>query len=184
MSQPFHLELSGQEKRYLKDLVRLSILKHLQQKDDGPPEPPTEQLKEPLGAFVTLKKQEELRGCIGYLVGSKPLFETVWDMARAAAFRDPRFSPLEAYEMDDLSVEISILSPIEPCPDVEKIEIGRHGLIMRRGMQQGLLLPQVAVEWGWDAKKFLEQTCLKAGLPSSAWREKDTEILWFEAEVF
>mgnify|MGYP000860869156 FL=1 len=186
MSEPFRFSLTDQEKAYLKDLVRLSIASRL--KPGGgpgqPPEPPTETLRAQLGAFVTLELNRRLRGCIGHLVGSGPLFTTIWNMAQAAAFEDPRFSPLTPREFADVEVEITILSPITPCPDVERIEIGRHGLIVRRGFQSGLLLPQVAVEWKWDRTRFLEQTCRKAGLPPDAWRQKDTEILWFEAEVF
>ncbi len=184
MSEGFRLSLSDEGKRYLKDLVQLSILQHLQDKDGSPPKPPTLQLEKFLGAFVTLKRNGRLRGCIGHLQGTKPLYETIWDMARAAAFSDPRFPPLSAQEARDLSVEISILGPIEPCPDPSQIEIGRHGLIVKQGMNQGLLLPQVAEEWGWDREKFLEQTCLKAGLSPDSWRKPGVEVLWFEAEVF
>lgn len=186
MSEPFRFSLTDQEKSYLKDLVRLSIASRL--KPGGgpatPPEPPTEALRAKLGAFVTLELNRRLRGCIGHLMGSGPLYQTVWSMAQAAAFEDPRFSPLTPREFAEVEIEISILSPITPCPDVDKIEIGRHGLIVRRGFQSGLLLPQVAVEWKWSRTQFLEQTCRKAGLPPDAWRQKDTEILWFEAEVF
>jgi hypothetical protein len=184
MSEQFSLSLNEEEKAYLKDLVHLSILKRVQEKDGSPPPPPSRQLEKFLGAFVTLKRGGQLRGCIGHLQGTKPLHQTVWDMARSAAFKDPRFPPVRLEEINDLSTEISILGPIEPCPDPSQIEIGRHGLIVKRGVQQGLLLPQVATEWGWDREQFLEQTCLKAGLGPTAWREPGTEVLWFEAEVF
>jgi AmmeMemoRadiSam system protein A len=186
MSEPFRFALTDGEKSYLKDLVRLSIASRLKPGGgpETPPAPPTETLRARFGAFVTLKIGGRLRGCIGRLMGAGPLFETVWGMARAAAFEDPRFPPLTPQEFAEVEVEISILSPITPCPDVDKIEIGRHGLIVRRGFQSGLLLPQVAVEWKWDRTRFLEQTCRKAGLPPDAWRKPGTEILWFEAEVF
>lgn len=105
-------------------------------------------------------------------------------MARAAAFEDTRFPRLTLPEFEEIEIEISILSPISVCDDVEKITIGRHGLIMQRGMQSGLLLPQVAVDWEWDRPQFLAQTCQKAGLAPNAWKDPDTNILWFEAEVF
>jgi len=181
----FHLSLTPDEQQYLKDLVRLAITSQLTGRGPAtPPEPATELLKNELGAFVTLKLGGHLRGCIGNLVGQGPLFQTVWNMAQAAAFQDPRFNPLSVAEMDGLSIEISIMGPLEPCPDPQLVEIGRHGLIMRRGGSQGLLLPQVPVEWGWDREQFLAQTCRKAGLPANAWREPGTEIYWFEAVVF
>ncbi len=181
----FHFSLSDAEKSYLKDLVRLSITSKLTgHGPDTPPPPPTELLRDELGAFVTLNRQGRLRGCIGNIVGQGPLFVTVWNMARAAAFEDPRFPPLSHAELDDLTIEISILGPVTPCQDLGEIEVGRHGLIMRRGLRQGLLLPQVPVEWGWDREQFLAQTCRKAGLPATAWRDPDTMIYWFEAEFF
>ena len=183
--ESFHLSLTPDEQQYLKDLVRLAITSQLSGRGpDSPPEPASDLPRTELGAFVTLKRNGHLRGCIGNLVGRGPLFQTVWNMALAAAFQDPRFNPLTAAEMDGLSIEISVLGPLEPCPDPQLVEIGRHGLIMRRGGNQGLLLPQVPVEWGWDREQFLAQTCRKAGLPANAWREPDTEIYWFQAVVF
>jgi AmmeMemoRadiSam system protein A len=183
--QPFRLSLSDEDKRYLKDLVRLSIAGRLSGRGPAtPPDPPSELLRRELGAFVTLKRGGQLRGCIGNIIGQGPLYRTVWDMARAAAFEDPRFRPLAAAEQDDLELEISVLGPVERCPDPQLVEIGRHGLIMRQGGRQGLLLPQVPVEWGWDREQFLGQTCRKAGLPATAWRQPQTEIYWYEAVVF
>ncbi|WP_432738368.1 AmmeMemoRadiSam system protein A [Maridesulfovibrio sp. FT414] len=185
MSDNFSFSLTQEEKSYLKDLVRLSIISRLRgDKDAAVPEPPTRHLAEEFGAFVTLNKHGHLRGCIGNIQGSGPLYKTIWRMARAAAFEDPRFPPVSLPEFDELEIEISILSPITVCTDVEKIEIGRHGLIMQRGMQSGLLLPQVAVDWKWDRKQFLAQTCNKAGMEPTAWQDPATNILWFEAEVF
>jgi len=180
----FHFTLTDEEKHYLKDLVRLSILRGLKKRVPELPAPPTERLRQPFGAFVTLKLQGRLRGCIGHIVGDAPLFETVASMAQAAAFDDPRFSRLELAEFERLEIEISILSPLERCPDPERIEIGRHGLLIRKDFHSGLLLPQVPVEWRWDQTTFLQQTCRKAGLPPNAWKDLDTELYWFEAEVF
>jgi len=181
----FRFELTDGEKRYLKDLVVQSIASGLGKGGaDVPPEPPTETLRERLGAFVTLKLADNLRGCIGNVQGTDALYRTVWDMARSAAFRDPRFPPLTEDEFGRVEYEISILSPVEPCPDPALVEVGRHGLIMSRAGRSGLLLPQVPVEWGWDRETFLAQTCRKAGLPRDAWKEPDTGIFWFEAVVF
>lgn len=144
-------------------------------------EPPST-LREPCGAFVTLHEGGHLRGCIGYVEPLKPLFATVRECAVAAALRDPRFEPVTPKELPALHVEISVLSPlVDIRPD--QIEVGRHGLLVSRGAQRGLLLPQVAVEWKWDRKHFLEETCLKAGLPPDAWR-KGARIQAFTAQVF
>lgn len=181
----FRFELSDAEKQFLKDLVRESIAATLS--GDAawqPSEPPTDTLRQQFGAFVTLTLDGCLRGCIGNLVGDKPLYLTISGMARAAAFEDPRFPPLTQAEFERIHVEISILGPIEPCTDPAQIEIGRHGLIMCQGPRQGLLLPQVPAEWGWDQETFLAQTCRKAGMAPDAWTKPSTDIFWFEAEVF
>ncbi len=182
----FRFELTDEERSYLKELVVQSISFGLNPSDGpfGPPEPPTDTLRKELGAFVTLKLGGDLRGCIGNVQGSGELFRTVWNMAQSAAFEDPRFPPLHESEFEAIDYEISILSPLEVCPDPALIEVGRHGLIMSRDGRSGLLLPQVPVEWGWDRETFLAQTCAKAGLPQTAWQEAGTTILWFEAVVF
>ncbi|TFH39312.1 MAG: AmmeMemoRadiSam system protein A [Chrysiogenales bacterium] len=136
------------------------------------------------GAFVTLHTRGRLRGCIGYIQGVRIIPEAVTDMARASAFRDPRFPPLSMDEFRGIDIEISILSPIEPVIDVSDIKVGRDGLIVSRGRQSGLLLPQVAVEQGWDLPTFLEHTCYKAGLPGDAWKREGTKIEKFSAQVF
>jgi len=181
----FRLSPSDEDKRALKDLVLLSITSRLTGRGpEAPPTPESELLAQEFGAFVTLKRNGQLRGCIGNIIGQGPLFCTVWNMARAAAFEDPRFPPLTQAELADLKIEISILGPVLPCPDPELVEVGRHGLIMRQGGRQGLLLPQVPIEWGWDRAQFLAQTCRKAGLPALAWRDPSTEVYWFEAVFF
>jgi len=137
------------------------------------------------GAFVTLKDAGgDLRGCIGTVFPVYPLEDTVVRMACAAALEDPRFPPVNRGELPSLSVEISALTVPEPVPDVERIEIGRHGLIVTSGLSKGLLLPQVAPEWGWEREEFLRHTCMKAGLPAEAWKDPGTQIEWFEAEVW
>lgn len=136
------------------------------------------------GAFVTLRKKGELRGCIGYIAPSKPLCMTVRDVAAAAAVRDPRFPPVSVAELGELDYEISVLSPLRRVTDVKQIKVGQHGLVMKRGDREGLLLPQVPTEQGWDRKTFLEQTCVKAGLAESAWQDEETDIFQFTALVF
>jgi hypothetical protein len=139
---------------------------------------------EPRGAFVTLSTLSgDLRGCIGTILPVGPLDETVARMAVAAAAEDPRFSPVTLRELPGLRIEISALTVPEPA-DPDLVEVGRHGLIVTRGSHKGLLLPQVASEWGWDRVQFLNQTCRKAGLPAGAWREPGTLVEWFEAEVW
>jgi AmmeMemoRadiSam system protein A len=137
------------------------------------------------GAFVTLKRGGRLRGCIGTLACRGPLAEDVARAAVSAAREDPRFAPLAAAELDGLDVEVSILGPLEPIDplDPTAFEIGRHGLVVEQGYRRGLLLPQVATEWGWDRETFLSQTCVKAGLAPDAWRRGAT-VHRFAGEVF
>jgi AmmeMemoRadiSam system protein A len=135
------------------------------------------------GVFVSLHKRDALRGCIGHIEPDQPLSRAVSSSAIAAASTDPRFDPVTPDEMRELQIEVSILGLLERVARADEIEIGRHGLLVERGWNRGLLLPQVAVEWGWDAEAFLSQTCHKAGLPLDAWRAAAT--IWrFEAEVF
>lgn len=134
------------------------------------------------GAFVTLHRHGELRGCIGHMVDDRPIGYVVRDMAVAAARDDPRFPPVGADELEGLDVEVSVLTTPVPAR-AEDVEPGRHGLIVRRGAAQGVLLPQVAVEQGWDRETFLAMTCRKAGLPPQAWRDARTDLRTFEAQV-
>jgi AmmeMemoRadiSam system protein A len=115
-------------------------------------------------------------GCIGFRAAQRPLLETVREAARAAAFHDPRFPPLRPPELPEVRLEISVLSRPRPVSDLGEIQVGRHGLIVRRGPRSGLLLPQVAEEYGWDRETFLSHTCAKAGLPEDSWREAGTEM--------
>jgi AmmeMemoRadiSam system protein A len=131
-----------------------------------------------------LKIHGELRGCIGCIIPIKPLYLTVREVAESAALRDPRFPPVSVRELPELEYEISALSPIRKIENVNEIQVGKHGIIIRRGYNQGLLLPQVATEYGWNREQFLEHTCNKAGLPFDAWKKEGTEISIFSAEVF
>ena len=142
-------------------------------------------LPEATGAFVTLKKHGELRGCIGTLECRRSLSEEVARVAVSAAREDPRFEPVRASELNDLDVEVSVLGPLEPIDpmDPNAIEIGRHGLVVEQGWRRGLLLPQVATELGWDRETFLSHTCAKAGLPADCWT-RGAKVYRFAADVF
>jgi AmmeMemoRadiSam system protein A len=139
-------------------------------------------LAAPGAAFVTLTKNGRLRGCIGYTEAVAPLFKVVQECAVAAATEDPRFPPVSPGELPSLRIEISVLTPLFPLRP-EEVEVGRHGLLVRQGRMRGLLLPQVPVEQEWDRETFLDQVCVKAGLPPSAWRHGAT-LQGFTAEVF
>jgi len=172
------------EKTYLLNLARKAIENRLQGVPKPTREGETSKLAEKRGAFVTLKTKGQLRGCIGHTQAIKPLSQTVIDMAEAAAFQDPRFPPLTKQELKDLSIEISALTPFRQIQDIKEIQVGKHGLMIERGFNAGLLLPQVATEYGWDTLTFLEHTCQKAGLPKDAWKDKKTKIQVFSAEIF
>jgi AmmeMemoRadiSam system protein A len=144
--------------------------------------PPSAHLAEPRGAFTTLYYQGGLRGCVGYVFPVTPLYRTIAESARGAAFDDSRFSPVTRDESRELQVSLSILSPPRPI-QADRIEIGLHGLLVSLGPYRGLLLPQVPVEHGWDRTAFLEQTCRKAGLPPGAW-QTGARLEAFTAEVF
>ena len=138
-----------------------------------------------MGAFVTLNEAGELRGCIGNLIGTEALYLTVRDMAVQAATGDPRFSPLELSELKNISIEISVLSPMEKIDNPDKIELGKHGVLVRQGYRSGVFLPHVATETGWSKDEFMSNLCAhKAGLPADAWKDRSTEIYIFTAEVF
>ena len=176
--------LSRQDKQTLLDLARESI----RARATGAPLPTVsaapDVLRRRAGAFVSLHRRGMLRGCIGYIEAVLPLAEAVQDMALSAAFQDPRFMPLTADELDDLDIEISVLTPFEKITDASRIEVGRHGLMIRKGRSSGLLLPQVPVQFGWDRATFLAQTCQKAGLPPDAWKDPGAELFIFSADIF
>jgi AmmeMemoRadiSam system protein B/AmmeMemoRadiSam system protein A len=178
------LGLNEEEKKTLHQIAKTVIENKAKGKTvpDFKVESPT--LKENRGAFVTIHKRGQLRGCIGYIEGQGPLHKTIERMAEAAAFKDPRFTPVKENELPELELEISVLTPLKRITDVNEIQVGKHGIYIVKGMWAGLLLPQVATEYGWDRQTFLEHTCQKAGLPSNAWKEKDTEIYIFSADIF
>jgi len=176
--------LSDLERELLRTTARRSLDHSVKGARLECPAPPTERLRQKRGLFVTLKLHGQLRGCVGYVRPYKPLLDAVWEMAESAALRDDRFIPVEPSEVDDLEVEITILSPLKRITNPNDVLVGRHGLLISRGHQSGVLLPQVPVENNWDRETFLVQTCLKAGLPSDAWRDPRTVLEIFSAEVF
>jgi uncharacterized protein (TIGR00296 family) len=172
-------------------IARAIVESHV--KHERPPEfKIPEILKNNGGVFVTLTTypEDELRGCIGYPEPVMPLIDALKDAAASAASRDPRFPPVRAQELKKIKVEVSLLTPpVEICVEkprklVECVKVGEDGLIAQRDWARGLLLPQVPVEWKWDAEEFLCQTCVKAGMMPDAWLQKDTKIFKFQAEVF
>ncbi|HXU05175.1 MAG TPA: AmmeMemoRadiSam system protein A [Polyangia bacterium] len=178
--------LSVADRRLLVEHARAAVISRIDGASGahlGDGEPPAA-LAAPGAAFVTLHVGGALRGCIGTLDRGRSLWSVVSEMAAAAATRDPRFAPIDADDLQAMTVEISVLTPDVVIHRPEEIEIGRHGLDVRRGGARGLLLPQVAVEHGLDREKFLAATCRKAGLPANAWTDADTEIRVFEADVF
>ena len=136
------------------------------------------------GAFVTLRIAGVLRGCIGFTSATKPLYMTIRDTATLAALRDPRFQPVSPAELPQLEYEISVLSPLRRVMELELIKVGQHGLLIKNGAHEGLLLPQVPVEQKWDRLAFLSATCIKAGLPADAWQDENTDVFQFTAVVF
>lgn len=175
--------LTEPQKHALVDLARRAVSAQVA----GLPEPAPLDIGLPdaSGVFVTIKRRGELRGCLGTLQCSRGLAAEVARCASDAVSEDPRFPPVAADELPDLSVEVSVLGPLEEIDprESEAITIGRHGLVAELGPRRGLLLPQVAIEWGWTLTQFLRQTCLKAGLPGDAWQH-DARISRFDAEVF
>ncbi len=142
------------------------------------------ELLERKGAFVSLHRGGDLRGCIGQLEPDRELYKVVQHCTLSAAFSDPRFPPLQQKEIDGLDIEISILTPFRRMERIEEINVGKQGLYIVQSHFRGLLLPQVAEQYRWDRIAFLEQTCRKAGLNESAWKDPETIIYTFEAEVF
>ncbi|MBN2380305.1 AmmeMemoRadiSam system protein A [candidate division WOR-3 bacterium] len=177
-------KLTKDERGEIIRIARKAIKERLEGREWNPEDPLTRRLGQVQGAFVSLHRQGMLRGCIGYIKGIKPLYLTVAEMARAAAFGDPRFPPLAPSEFDRIDIEITVLSPLHKIDDPEEVEVGKHGLLIRRGPYQGVLLPQVPVEQGWDHKTFLDHTCMKAGLSPGCWKEEGTELYVFSGEVF
>ena len=177
------LALSDGDRLKLLALARKAILETVSSSNFLDVSLVTGRLAEPQAAFVTLRWNGKLRGCIGQPDAAHGLAETVVQCAITAALRDPRFGPLRTEEIDALEIEISVISELRPVRP-EEIELGTHGIAVTGGGKRGLLLPQVALERNWSVTQFLEATCRKAGLQANAWREPDTKLLAFTAEVF
>ena len=178
--------LSYELKRELLGIARSSIAAALRREStisiDAPT--PSEELLKPGGAFVTLRTDGELRGCIGYMESLLPLASAVAEVAVKAAFDDPRFPPLSLPELEHTSLEISVLSPVRRVSSKDEVRVGEHGVVLEHGFNKGVLLPQVAVEYGWTVEEFLDAICRKCGLKSSAWLDPEAKISVFTAEVF
>lgn len=178
------MELSEEDKRKLLRIARDSIESALTEAPTKPEESYGGAMSEPCGAFVTIRLHNDLRGCIGYIEARIPLFKTIEEVAQKAAFEDPRFPPLSADELQEVEIEISVLTPLRKISDVNQIEVGKHGLVVDAGYTRGLLLPQVATEYGWNREQFLSHTARKAGLPPDAWKRKDVDLYVFTSNVF
>jgi AmmeMemoRadiSam system protein A len=180
----FIISLTDKEKNFLLNLARDTILKTAKGIDPDPVPFFSKKLEQKFGVFVSLHIVGQLRGCIGYVVGVEPLQTAVVEMAKSAAFHDPRFEPVNEKEVTDLQIEISVLSVLKEIEDINEIQVGVHGIVIEKGIYKGLLLPQVATEYNWDVETFLGHTCMKAGLESGDWKLKDTKIKIFSAEIF
>ena len=177
--------LNTQERKRLLEIARKSIEVYLKEGKRPEFQEKDPVLLKEMGAFVTLHEHGELRGCIGNLAAAGALYLTIRDMAIEAAVGDPRFSPLTLSELNDVEIEISVLSPFEKIDSPDKIQLGVHGVLVKRGFNSGVFLPQVAAETGWSKEEFLSYLCSnKAGLAADAWKDKSTQLYIFTAEVF
>jgi AmmeMemoRadiSam system protein A len=174
--------LDASERDVLLKIARNAITAHVF-RESVRPAPVSDWTGSLAGAFVSIHKHGELRGCIGHIEADRPLAQVIAQCAISACTSDPRFPPVNAAELPEIEIELSILGPLEPIDGPDRIDIGRHGLLVARDGRRGLLLPQVATEWTWDAATFLAQTCRKAGLPADAW-QYGAAVWRFEAEVF
>ncbi|MFQ6675515.1 MAG: AmmeMemoRadiSam system protein A [Fidelibacterota bacterium] len=178
------MELSPGTRKEALRLARWALEWHLRGNRVPPPDLTDPVFEEPHGLFVTIHRDDELRGCVGRVDPLTVLREEIPDLALAAATRDPRFYPVTPQEVETVRIEISLLTPPEEVRDVSEIQVGTHGIIVERNGAKGLLLPQVAVEEGWDRNTFLAHACLKAAQPPEAWKDPETRIYRFTAEVF
>ena len=182
--------LSESEKQILLNVARTSIEAAVRPATAGGQLPESDVAEYPSslttksGAFVTLRIDNELRGCIGYIEAQKPLVETVQEVAMKSALEDPRFLPVAPEELPTIDIEISVISPMKQIQSIDEIEVGKHGLMLELGNFRGLLLPQVATEYSWDRETFLNQVARKAGLPPQSWKDSRAKISIFSAEIF
>ena len=196
--------LNEEQKKKLLNIARQTIETYVKERRVIEFKETDPELLKSYGAFVTLRKctlnrarsgsgpiskiqddAESLRGCIGHIVSKEPLYKVVRDMAIASSTEDPRFPPVTKEELKDIKIEISVLSKPKLIKSINEFELGKHGVIIQKGFNQGVFLPQVATETGWKKEEFLSNLCAhKAGLPPDAWQDKDTKIYVFEAKVF
>lgn len=177
-------ELNTHEKQALLAIARQAIIQGVQTGQEYVEPREEKALNQRNGCFVTIKQNGQLRGCIGNFQSELPIFKEVAQMAQASSANDPRFYPLKEEDLDNFTLEISVLSPLHKIEDVEEIEVGKHGIYIEKSFYRGVLLPQVATEHGWDRQTFLKQTCIKAGLPTDAWEADDADIYVFSAQIF
>ena len=176
--------ITSEEQKILLTQARESIAAELEKRKPSFEAVINETLQTPCGAFVTLHKDGNLRGCIGRMSANLSLIETIRLMAKEAAFGDPRFPPLKKDELQRCHIEISALSPMTPCDDPRKVKVGVHGILLTGRGRSGVLLPQVPVEQGWDLDEYLDYICVKAGLPAGSYDDHDTQLYTFTAVVF
>src|ERR1700720_1354935 len=177
------LPLADSPKQALLDVARRAVILAVERREILQDLPDDEVLQQPGSAFVTLHRMGRLRGCVGQLASKESLVAVVAYCAMAAALDDPRFAPMTPSEIDGLAIEISVLSPLVEI-SCEQIEPGKHGLMVSRGVKRGVLLPQVARQFGWTAERFLEETCQKADLERDDWKQPGTRVQGFTAEIF
>ena len=175
--------LTAEEQKILLDVAREAVRACTLREESAPPVIDTPRLQENRGCFVCIKIDGILRGCIGNFISDKPLYLLVREMAQAASCRDPRFYPMKPEDLERFELEISVLTPMQKISSIEEIQVGTHGLYIEKNSFRGVLLPQVATEYGWDREMFLGQTCLKAGLKKTDWQE-GADINIFSAQVF
>jgi AmmeMemoRadiSam system protein A len=175
--------LADSEKQILLKVARRALEPAVERGESLESLPDNANLWQPAGAFVTLRQRKRLRGCIGRMESRDSVISVVAYCARAAASEDPRFRPVSPSELSEIVIELSILSPLEDIT-LEQIKVGQHGLFVSTDVQRGVLLPQVAVEFRWSAERFLEETCIKAGLERMAWKQSGTRVQAFTTENF
>ena len=177
--------LNAQQKEKLLTLARNTIVSQIKTAKALEVEVDDPALEEIRGAFVTIHRAGQLRGCIGNIIGTEPLYIGVRDMAIAASTQDPRFPPLSEAELADIDIEISVLTPLKKITELDEIILGTHGVLVRQGFNSGVYLPQVATETGWSKEEFMNSLCAqKAGISADAWKKGECEIYVFSAEVF
>ncbi len=178
------MRLSAADKSVLLSIARESIRRAVSGKEPAPVREISATLRQPAGVFVTLELHHELRGCIGYIEPVLPLVDATREVAAKAAVEDPRFDPVTPADLQDIEIEVSVLSPLHEIRSPEEVTVGLHGLVLESGFRRGLLLPQVATDYGWDRYEFLSHTARKAGLPADAWKRPGAKLFTFTVERF